>query len=508
MFPATPVSSRTCSPEWARWTLRYWWWPRPKGGCPRAKSTSASSICSASNTRLVALTKADLVDDETLDDRAARGRGASGRHRVSPTRRSWCATRAPGAGWTRCARALDAVLRRAPPPVDRRTTAALGGPSVRGQGCGNRGDRHPDRRHDRGRRHHAGTRSRRPGSEASRVAAPRETSPRSALGSHSTWSAWITIELRRGDAVVRAGDWRPVDDRRHLVDGAPETPRSGADHDSRPRSDRASTDVWCRPLDDQFARLRFDQPVPLAPGDRLDTPGPGPLHDGRRRQVLDISPTRRPATHRPGSSAPGARLLAAGWTPIAELDARVGLPAAAAGREIRARSVAERIGEWFVRRRTRRRPRHASWRQWTESPSRLPRRNRATARRPGTRARDHRRQRRGTRRDAPGLDGRPGLRSAPRVTRLDRSSRPTRESHCSRRYGSRRSHHRRPRISPLLARWSARVAASRSTASTSRRPRSTLRASGSWMPSVSGHAHRRRRSGTCSVRPESTWCRS
>jgi selenocysteine-specific elongation factor len=157
--------------------------------------------------------------------------------------------------------------------------------------------------------------------------------------------------LRRGDAVVRPTQWATplvVDVAVTAVD----------DEDRRPRRRRLHAAVgsgehrvWFRALDPdgRLARLRFESPLPLAPGDRMV------LRDlGRRRtvagvEVLDVRPARRAADAPTRLGRPlGERLLAAEpWLSAETLTRDGGLSAADAAvlaDDLVARGVAARRG--------------------------------------------------------------------------------------------------------------------------------------------------------------------
>ena len=154
-------------------------------------------------------------------------------------------------------------------------------------------------------------------------------------------------DLARGAAVVRAGEWLAVD----VVDGRL-TLLPGAAIDRRSRLTAAvgsgEHHVWCRPLAGSFARLHFDTAVTVAPGDRIVLRDPGSGTTVAGVEVLDLAPTAR-AADAPArlALAPGARVLADGWVPIAGLDARTGRPPAAA-RALLLDAGGEVVGRWIV----------------------------------------------------------------------------------------------------------------------------------------------------------------
>jgi selenocysteine-specific elongation factor len=161
-------------------------------------------------------------------------------------------------------------------------------------------------------------------------------------------------DLRRGDAVVRPGQWATPT----VVDVAVTT--LAGDETKRRRRLHAAVGsgehrAIYRPLDDgaHFARLRLEAPLPLAPGDRLV------LRDlGRRRtvagvEVLDVQPARRAkdAPARLGQPL-GERLLAASpWLATDEMARAGGLSAGEAkllGDDLVASGVAIRRDGWLV----------------------------------------------------------------------------------------------------------------------------------------------------------------
>ena len=155
--------------------------------------------------------------------------------------------------------------------------------------------------------------------------------------------------LVRGDAIVRAGDWLDVT----LVDAAVR-PIAGID---RPRRGRLQAYVgsgehaiWFRPLDNDrtLARLRFPEGLPLAPGDRIVLRDSGRSLTLAGAEVREVMPTGR------ASEAPARcllplsqRLLALGWLPVDTLAARSGLaPADALALVAAAGGV--HVGTWML----------------------------------------------------------------------------------------------------------------------------------------------------------------
>jgi selenocysteine-specific elongation factor len=160
--------------------------------------------------------------------------------------------------------------------------------------------------------------------------------------------------LRRGDAVVRPDQWRTP-----TVVDVGVVPVPGEDVKRRGRLHAAVGSgehrVWFRALDDrgQYARLRFDHGLPLAPGDRLV------LRDaGRRRtlagaEVLDVTPVRRAGEVDARLGRPvGERLLTGRvWLDDETFGRDGGLSpdeARAVTEELVDRGVATRVGGWVV----------------------------------------------------------------------------------------------------------------------------------------------------------------
>lgn len=158
-------------------------------------------------------------------------------------------------------------------------------------------------------------------------------------------------QLARGDAVVRPDQWRAVE----VVDvEITELPGETLTRRGRVAAAIGSGDhrVWCRRLDPRFARLRFPAPVPLAPGDRIVLRDTGRDRTVAGATVLDVDPvTRGPAAAAALDGPLGVRLLGRGWLPAAGLGPLTGLPAADAAARL-ADAGAERIGPWFVARAT------------------------------------------------------------------------------------------------------------------------------------------------------------
>ena len=151
-FRATSGSSATCSRASVRSGRCCSWWPPTKDGSPSPRSTCRSSTSWASGPAVVALTKRDLVDEETARDRHRGGPRAARRHgaRRRADRAGVSASTGdgiddtPGGARRRCSSGV--------PPPDAGSDAAAHRPGLHDQGRGHRGDRHPHRRLPRGRR--------------------------------------------------------------------------------------------------------------------------------------------------------------------------------------------------------------------------------------------------------------------------------------------------------------------------------------------------------------------
>ena len=101
-------------------------------------------------------------------------------------------------------------------------------------------------------------------------------------------------DLARGDAVVMAGQWpraRVVDVAVDTLPGALVKPRGRLQAYVGSGEHR----VWFRSLDEpgRFARLRFDDPITLALGDRIVLRDPGTNTTVAGAEVLDLDPSSR-----------------------------------------------------------------------------------------------------------------------------------------------------------------------------------------------------------------------
>ena len=303
---------------------------------------------------LVALTKADTVDEETvelarleLDERLA-GSSLAGAPVV-------VCDSVSGRGLDDVRAALDTAVGRAPAAVDRgrprlwvdRVFAAKGsGTVVTGTLTGGalRADEEVE----------VGSRPRR--ARVRGVETAHRRVDRVGPGTRVALNlAGIDHgDVSRGDAVVRAGQWVRTD----VVDVAIQS----ADAKQFPKRARVQCYVGSgeyegqlRVLDDdrRFARLRLDRPVPLAPGDHLVF-----RDSGRRRtiggaEVLDVAPEGK-AKDAPARLAlpAGQRLLAAHpWLELQSLGPLTGVGAAEADAiagEVEASGDAVRLDQWLV----------------------------------------------------------------------------------------------------------------------------------------------------------------
>ena len=304
---------------------------------------------------LVCVTKADLVDDDTLElarleveDRVARS-ALGGSPIVVCDALS-------GRGLDDVRGTLDGVLYAAPRPVDRgrprlwvdRVFAAKGaGTIVTGTLVG--GELRVDETVEVGLQ---AKRARIRAIETARqkldVAAPGTRVALNLVGPGIERGA-----LRRGDAVVRPGQWELAD----VVDVALE-PLTGVDFRSRSSlqcyTGSGERAALLRTLDAEhrYGRMRLDGPVPLAPGDRLVLRDPGERNTVGGAEVLDVAPTGRARDAATVLSLPlGRRLLARhGWLAVDELDrlAGVGAKEAAEIADDLVRTGAVRAGGWLV----------------------------------------------------------------------------------------------------------------------------------------------------------------
>jgi selenocysteine-specific elongation factor len=305
---------------------------------------------------LVCLTKADLVDDDTLelarlelDDRLA-GSVLAGAPVVVCDALS-------GRGLDDVRAGLDAVLSAAPEPVDRdrprlwvdRVFAAKGaGTVVTGTLAG--GSLRVDDEVEVG-----------PRAQRARVRAIETShrqldvaSPGTRVALNLAGSGIERRAVRRGDGVVRAGQWQLTD----VVDVELEPLRD--------RTFRARSSLQCyagsgehtavlRVLDadGRYGRIRLDERVPLAPGDRLVLRDPGERDTVGGAEVLDAAPRGRARDALASLPLPLEQRLLTGhpWLAVDALGPRAGLgttEAAALSDDLVRSGAAVRVGRWLV----------------------------------------------------------------------------------------------------------------------------------------------------------------
>jgi selenocysteine-specific elongation factor len=159
--------------------------------------------------------------------------------------------------------------------------------------------------------------------------------------------------LRRGDAVVRTGQWEPADVIDVELEALPGVDfRTHATLQCYVGSGEHPALLRVLDADHRYGRLRLDEPVPLVPGDRLVLRDPGERNTVGGAEVLDVAPTRRARDAAVVLSLPlGQRLLARhGWLTVDEIDRRAGVGAkeAAALADDLVATGAVRAGGWLV----------------------------------------------------------------------------------------------------------------------------------------------------------------
>jgi selenocysteine-specific elongation factor len=160
--------------------------------------------------------------------------------------------------------------------------------------------------------------------------------------------------VRRGDAVVRSGQWHVTD----VVDVLLE-PLTGSEFRNRTAlqcyvgSGEHGARLRVLDADRRYGRVRLADPVPLAPGDRLVLRDSGRGDTVGGAEVLDVSPEgrARDASTRLGLPL-GRRLVAAHpWLPVDALGPWAGAGAAEAvalAEELTVSGAAVRVGDWLV----------------------------------------------------------------------------------------------------------------------------------------------------------------
>ena len=305
---------------------------------------------------LVCLTKADIVDEDTLelarlelDERLAGSALGDAPVVVCDA--------VSGRGLDDVRAALDAVLAAAPEPVDRdrprlwvdRVFAAKGaGTVVTGTLAG--GSLRVDDEVEVGpRARRARIRAIETAHHQLDVAAPGTRVALNLAGPGMERSA-----VRRGDGVVRAGQWQLTD----VIDVGLEPL---GDHTFRAR---ASLQCYAgsgehaavlRVLDaaGRYGRLRLDERVPLAPGDRLVLRDPGERDTVGGAEVLDATPSGRARDAAASLALPLERRLLTGhrWLGVDALGPRAGLgsaEAAALADDLVRSGAAVLVGGWLV----------------------------------------------------------------------------------------------------------------------------------------------------------------
>ena len=153
--------------------------------------------------------------------------------------------------------------------------------------------------------------------------------------------------VHRGEAVVRPDQWSFVTTLDVALTALPgvEVKRRGRFTASVGSGEHR---VWVRRLDDEFARVRFDAPLPLAPGDRIVLRDSGSNRTVAGAAVLDTKPARRALDAPARLRQPlGARILESGWVPLDDLERRTGLPSDAAIALV-IEAGGEPVGPWLV----------------------------------------------------------------------------------------------------------------------------------------------------------------
>ncbi len=305
---------------------------------------------------LVCLTKADLVDEDTLelarlelDEHLARSVLAGAPVVVCDA--------LSGRGLDDVRAGLDAVLAAAPEPVDRdrprlwvdRVFAAKGaGTVVTGTLAG--GSLRVDDEVEVGpRARRARIRAIETSHHQLDAAAPGTRVALNLAGSGIERSA-----VRRGDGVVRAGQWQLTD----VVDVGLEPLR---DHTFRARASlqcyvgSGEHGAVLRVLDAEgrYGRVRLDERVPLAPGDRVVLRDPGQRDTVGGAEVLDAAPGGRARDALAYLPLPLEQRLLAGhrWLAVDALGPRAGLgatEAAALSDDLVRSGAAVRVGRWLV----------------------------------------------------------------------------------------------------------------------------------------------------------------
>jgi len=184
--------------------------------------------------------------------------------------------------------------------------------------------------------------------------------------------------LERGDALVRAAQWTratTVDVRVQRVPGE-KVARRGRVQVYAGSGEHGAGLRMLDP-DGEFARLRFNEPLTLAPGDRVVIRDPGRERTVAGAEVLDAEARGRAADAPAYLGLPlGARLVRAHqWLAIADVPRLAGLAARdvdAFVAEVVSSGAAERAGDWLVDPETRARLREDARVRVTEHHRRVP----------------------------------------------------------------------------------------------------------------------------------------
>jgi selenocysteine-specific elongation factor len=305
---------------------------------------------------LVCLTKADLVDGDTLelarlelDERLAGSALADAPVVVCDA--------VSGRGLDDVRAGLDAVLAAAPEPVDRdrprlwvdRVFAAKGaGTVVTGTLAG--GSLRVDDEVE------VGPRARRARIRAIETAHHQldVASPGTRVALNLAGPGVERSAVRRGDGVVRGGQWQLTD----VVDVGLEplgdrTFRGRASLQCYVGSGEHAAVLRVLDAAGRYGRLRLDARVPLAPGDRLVLRDPGERDTVGGAEVLDAAPSGRARDAAASLALPLERRLLAGhrWLGVDALGPRAGLgpaEAAALADDVVRSGAAVRVGRWLV----------------------------------------------------------------------------------------------------------------------------------------------------------------
>jgi selenocysteine-specific elongation factor len=161
-------------------------------------------------------------------------------------------------------------------------------------------------------------------------------------------------DLSRGDALVRAGQWTratTVDVRVQRVPGEKLTRRARVQ--VYVGSGEYGAALRMLDLEGEFARLRLAHPLPLAPGDRVVIRDPGRERTVAGAELLDADARGRPVDAPASLALPlGARLVHAHqWLAIADVPRVAGISVDEVDAfvdDVVTSGAAERAGDWLV----------------------------------------------------------------------------------------------------------------------------------------------------------------